>query len=47
LKKNDIYLILIAATFFYFFSKMKDKQPKQIFIKEEVPQVNGILENTF
>jgi len=47
LKKNDIYLILIAATFFYLFSKMKDKQPKQILIKEEVPQINGVLGNTF
>jgi len=46
LKKNDLYIILIAAAFFYFLNKGKKTDQKQIIIKE-VPKVAGITETTF
>jgi hypothetical protein len=46
LKKNDVYIILIAAAFFYFLNKTKKADEKQIFIKE-LPKVAGITETTF
>jgi hypothetical protein len=50
LKKNEIYIILIAAAFLYLLNRAKKTETKQTFLKEteEVqPQINGILDTTF